>query len=477
MTIKKAALINASAKYSTIIINIIVISILSRILTPEIFGIVAIINVFTTLFVLLSDFGLGTGIIQRQDLSKRDINVIFGFSIYVGIFLSIIFIVLSFFIVNFYDNTVYYTICLLLSISVFFNTVNTTPNALLMKEQKFTVVAKRVFLVNLFSAFISITIAFTFRNFYALIFQSIATSVAAFIWNISSVKIKPIMKIDLSTIDKIKGYSGFHFAYNIINYFSRNLDNFLIGKYIGQVELGYYNQAYTLMMYPLNNLTNVITPILHPILTKYQDNKQYIYDKYVQIVKILFYLSIIIASVSFYSTKDIILFVFGDQWESSIIPFKYLAVSLIFQMTVSSAGSIYLSLGKTRLMFISGLVYTSIIIILLLIGISYKNIQIVSLLISLGLIMKFFIDYYFLVKHGFQKSYLSFLKIFVKGFIILLLIILLFIIVKPISGYSHFINLVANSVIVCCVFIFGTIITGEYKFILNLIHIKKEEKI
>ena len=94
MTIKKAALINALAKYSTVIINVIVISILSRILTPEIFGIVAIINVFTTLFVLLSDFGLGTGVIQRQGLSTRDLSIIFGLTIYFISIISTIFITL-----------------------------------------------------------------------------------------------------------------------------------------------------------------------------------------------------------------------------------------------------------------------------------------------------------------------------------------------------------------------------------------------
>lgn len=86
---------------------------------------------------------------------------------------------------------------------------------------------------------------------------------------------------------KIARYSGFQFAFNIINYFSRNLDNILIGKFMGNQNLGIYSQSYQLMMYPVANLTHVITPVLHPVLARFVDQPKIIFEEYLKVVNIL----------------------------------------------------------------------------------------------------------------------------------------------------------------------------------------------
>ena len=95
-SIKRAAYINAAARYSTLFLGMLFNAVLARILTPEDFGIVAITVVFTTFFSLLSDMGLGAGIIQNKDLSEDDVASIFAFSLRLGIVLSVLFAVFSF---------------------------------------------------------------------------------------------------------------------------------------------------------------------------------------------------------------------------------------------------------------------------------------------------------------------------------------------------------------------------------------------
>jgi len=82
-SIKRAALINASGKYSTILLQLFVNAILSRILTPDDYGIVAVITVFSTLFISLSDMGFGAAIIQQKDLTKEEIDGIFTITIFI----------------------------------------------------------------------------------------------------------------------------------------------------------------------------------------------------------------------------------------------------------------------------------------------------------------------------------------------------------------------------------------------------------
>lgn len=71
---------------------------------------------------------------------------------------------------------------------------------------------------------------------------------------------------------KIWNYSMYQFLFSIVNYFTRNLDKLLIGKYMGLTPLGYYEKSYRLMMLPLQNITYIITPVMHPILSDYQND-------------------------------------------------------------------------------------------------------------------------------------------------------------------------------------------------------------
>ena len=78
LSLKKAAIINAAAKYSNVVFQLIATAILARILSPEDYGIVAVVMVFSTFFKLFADMGFSAGVIQNKDLTDDDINNIFS---------------------------------------------------------------------------------------------------------------------------------------------------------------------------------------------------------------------------------------------------------------------------------------------------------------------------------------------------------------------------------------------------------------
>ncbi len=94
----------ALAKYSGIFISIIIGAILARLLTPDEFGIVALVTVFVSFFNLLSDFGIGPAVIQNQSLTDEDIQSIFSFYILIVIILAVIFFLIAPFIAKFYNK-------------------------------------------------------------------------------------------------------------------------------------------------------------------------------------------------------------------------------------------------------------------------------------------------------------------------------------------------------------------------------------
>ena len=176
MNLKKAAIINAIGKYSVIIMQLVVTAILSRILSAEDYGVIAVVTVFSTFFSTLSNMGFGTAIIQKKELNQTDIDNIYSFTVYLSIVLTFIFAMFSFVIAWFYKDGLYIPVTMLLSISLFFNAMNMVPSGILNREKRFIVIAVRTIIVYFCAGIIAIIFAELGFRYYALIFQNILSA-------------------------------------------------------------------------------------------------------------------------------------------------------------------------------------------------------------------------------------------------------------------------------------------------------------
>lgn len=417
ISIKKAAFISAASKYSAIFLNLVFTAILARILSPEDYGIVAVTAVFTTFFSLFADMGIGAGIIQNKELSRNDVDGIFTFSVKTALVLSFIFALFSYPLSLFYRNPAYVPIGLLLSASLFFNTLNIVPNALLLKEKRFLSIGLRTVFICVLSGIAGIVLALYGMKYYALVWQALFNAFFIFLWNFISTRPRVVRTPGASGIGKIKGYSSFVFGFNIINYFARNSDNLTISRFLGTASLGYYDKAYKLMCYPVQNLTHVITPVLHPILSEHQNDKTYIYERYMRIVKILSLLGAFITAFCFFAGDEIILLLFGKKWAASVPCFKFMSVSIWAQMITSSSGSIFQSLGDTKRMFIVGLANSVLTVCSIVLGIMKSDINAVARNVGIVYNLHFFTTYITLIHFSFGMSFRMFLASFVPDFV------------------------------------------------------------
>lgn len=469
ISIKKATMINAIAKYTQVIANIIFGAILARILIPDDYGIVAIITVFTTFFNILADMGLGSAVIQNKTLTDKDVSSIFTFSIYLALILAIIFSILAFPISVIYNNKVYMPLCWILSISIVFNTLNMIPNALLLKNKKFKVVAIRTIITTLTTSLITVVLALFGFKYYALVFQSVLSSFITFIWNFKSVELKWSFHIQRESLEKVKDFSMFQFAFSFVNYFARNLDNLLIGTFMGSTALAYYDKGYKLMQYPINNLTNVITPVLHPVLSEYQNDFAYIYKQYMKIVRILSLMGVFVSICCYALSREIILVVYGNQWVNAIPCFRWLSLSVWVQMLMSSTGAIYQSTGKTRMLFRSGFVTAIVTVCCIVIGLISKDVTSIAFMILIAFSINFIITYFLLIKKCFEYSLVDFFKSFKYDFIIAIILMITFYLLNHfIIVSSDFISLMVKGLIGGTVYLISLGISGQYKYFIKL---------
>lgn len=346
---------SAIEKYSSLALNIIISMVLARILTPQEYGVVSIATVLIAFLSMFATMGIGPAIIQRKDLNQIDLDNIFTFSLIVGAILSSVLFLLSDIIANYYNEEALSNICKILSFSLFFSAANMVPNALMAKNQRFKEIAKRTLLLLCISGPVSIIMALYGLGVYSLLVSPIVTSVGVFYFNQRFYPCKISRKFSITPVKSIFGYSAFQFLFELINYFSRNLDKLIIGKYISVTSLGYYDKSYRLMLLPLNNITSVIGPVIQPVMSNIQNEKNEIAQKYSKIISIIAIFSFPLGIYLYFTAYELVFFFYGNQWDAAIPSFKILALSIPLQVILCTSGSIYQAANATKPLFFVGL--------------------------------------------------------------------------------------------------------------------------
>lgn len=393
------------SKYSTIIIALIVTAVLSRILTPSDFGVVAIATVFIAFFNLLSDFGIAPAIVQFKDLTKGDICNIFGWSFWLAVSLSIIFYFCSPFIASFYENPLLETICQLLSLQIFFATLNIVPNALLLKNKKFNVIAIRTLSIQVTCGIISVVGALKGLGVYALLINPVIGTFINLVVNVVYMKLTINIIPEVAPLKRIFSFSFFQFLFNFINYIGNNLDKMIIGKTISISGLGYYEKAYRLGHLPAQTINGVIGPVLHPYLSDYQAQPDKLLNVYDKMNRVLLALSFPISAFCLLCSRELILLVFGTQWVESIVYFAIVSVTITTNLASSPTGAILQASNKTNLLFYLGTINVAVAISCLSVGaFVFGTIKAICLMGIASSIICFIISYFVIYGVCFKKS-------------------------------------------------------------------------
>lgn len=405
-----AASIIAVGKYANLIFGIIANIVLARLLNADEYGIVAILTVFVNFFQMFTDMGFGAAVIQNKDLDDQDVNNIFSLTVYLGVVLMLVFMGVSNLITLIYNNSVLNILGKLISFALLFNTWNMIPNALLLKEKRFKLVGIRTMVASGVSYGVAIVLAFLGASYYSLVFQSICIALFTFVWNYVTVKPKFGLRPKKDSIEKVFGFSMSSFGYDILNYFSRNLDNLLAGRIMGTTALGYYNKAYQLTTYPNTYFTSIISSVLHPILSDFQNQLDIIYKKYMEILKLLMAASIYVSAVFFLCSEEIVIILYGRTWEETIPCFRILSFSIFLQMVTSSITNVFRSMNRMDLRLKSGMFYVPVQVVMIVLGTLSQDITILAAFVTISFAFRYLFEFYYLIKVGFGKKMSEFFR-------------------------------------------------------------------
>jgi len=365
----KSGTVTLIAQSIKLILQIGAITILARLLTPRDFGLIAMVSAIFAFAQIFGDMGLSAATVQRAEISHAQVSTLFWINVMIGVGLMIASAAISPLLSWFYKEPRVTWIALALSISFLFSGLGIQHRALLTRQMLFG----RLAFIEIFSYALGIIIAITLysHGYWSLVAMSIVTSVSNVFVTWLLCPWRPGPPVKNSDVRPMLTFGGHLTGMGLINYFARNLDNVLIGRFLGPVQLGFYSRAYNLFMMPMTQITYPIANVAMPVLSKLQNDGERFKKYYLSAISIIAFITMPLGVFLFIMADEIVLTFLGKQWVESITIFRYLSISLLFQPIFSSGNWLYVATGRTDLLLKFGSLGTVFIVVSFLIGLPF----------------------------------------------------------------------------------------------------------
>jgi len=360
----KNTLTLAGYNYSVQLIEFLSTYVLSRLLVPEEYGFVALITIFTGFVAIFVDAGLSYAII-RADYGRRYFKAISNFSLLLGTGLFLVVVALAYPITLFYDNKALLIPTIVLGSNFIIQAIAVVPSAILKKKLEFNKIGQVRFVSAVLRIGLTILLAYLGFSYWALIIPAI---VQAFLNNIlygymSKFRFRffPWIYTRLAyrtTRSLMANITGFR----LINYWARNADNLIIGKFYGAADLGIYNRAYKLLYMALNSTTSLFGQVLFPSLKELKSKGGDVKGEFASMLGIISIISFPIGAFMILFAEPFVRFMWGEDWIRVADLLPYFGILLMLQTLLSTVGNIYILFDKEKILFqIGGL--TAVIMI------------------------------------------------------------------------------------------------------------------
>ncbi len=353
------------------VINISSTAIMARLLSPEDYGLVAMVTAITGFVTIFKDLGLSSAIIQKEQIDNKQVSSIFWINVGISLLIALLVALLAPFLVYLYDESRLLNITLAFSSSILIAGFSLQHNALMKRQMKF----KELSVIQIGSTAMSllggIILAYYGFGYWAIVISTILNPVLSTVALWAVCDWRPGLIFKAKEINSFLKFGAGIAGFDLINYFSRNLDNVLIGKYVGSGPLGLYTKAYQLLMLPITQLRDPLNAVALPALSTLQSETEKFRGFYKRYVFTLSFFSMPMVTYLAIYSEELVLIVLGEQWIEAAFIFKLLAISSFIQPVASTRGIVLISSGRTKKYFIWGLVNALFVVSGFIVGVQW----------------------------------------------------------------------------------------------------------
>lgn len=327
--------------------RLVVAVILARMLTPDEYGLAAMALVLASLVIVFSDVALGAALVQRTRLSEADRSTAFWTSVAVGVACTLLGVGLSGVFARFYGDEAVQPLFAVLSLSFVITSLATTHEALLVREMNFRSLELRMMIGTAVGAATGIVLAARGFGAWAIIGQQLAITTVStlLLWLVSPWR--PSLSFSRSSLRSLGGFSGNVFVHRLLYYLHRNVDNLLIGRYLGPAALGLYGFSYNIMLVPFSRIAGPLTEVLFPAFSRMKHDRERMTSIWVRAVRLIASFSVPALLGLVVVAPDFVSVVLGPKWHGATILIQVLAGVGLLQSLQTLNPNILQALDRT----------------------------------------------------------------------------------------------------------------------------------
>lgn len=346
-SVSRGALVTGGAQGIRLACQFASVIVLSRLLAPEDFGIVAMTGPVLAFIGLFQNLGLMQATVQKKSITHGEVNALFWINVAVSVLLAGVLVLIAPLAARFYGEPAVGVLIVAMSVLTIVHAAAGQHHAILNRRMQFgrTAVVNSVATVGGLVA--AIAWALVDPSYWALYAGTMTTALTGtvLIWAVSGWRpgAPGLVPGTGSLVRFGVGLTGYDFA----NYFSRNVDNILIGRYRGEQELGLYDRAHKLLLFPLQQITGPLGAVMIPALSRMTDQPHRYRYAYLRVAPLILLATLPGVAFAIALADVLVPFALGEQWAGSAVIFQALGFAGLVQSLNNPAGWLFISQGRS----------------------------------------------------------------------------------------------------------------------------------
>jgi len=346
--------------------------ILARILTPEDYGLVAMLAIFFAFSQAFIDSGLTGALIQKKDYSQEDCNTVFYFNIIVSLLFYFILFFSAPLIALLFHNDLLILITRIYSLNLIINAVVGVQRILIMKRLMFKQLAFITAISSLVSGAIAIAMAYSGFSYWALVAQILISSILSGVLIYFKIRWTPTFSFSKESIRFLFSFGLPVLSTSLINAVYNNIYSLVIGKKYRAEDLGYFNRAYSFGSFVPLNVGNFVARALFPIQSMIQHDYERVKSSFLSTIHILAFFIIPINIFVLVNAEDIILVLLTEKWIVMKPFLQLLCIASVWYPILNMQNTTIKVFGNTKVLFWSELLKKILGISVIFITVNYN---------------------------------------------------------------------------------------------------------
>lgn len=352
--------------------------VLARLLNPDDFGLIAMVMAITGFIEMFKDMGLSMATVQKAEINHSQVSNLFWINIVVSFACALILAMSAPIISWFYSEPRLTWVTIALAATFILSGLTVQHFALLRRQMLFKAVATIQIGAMGFSIIVGIVLAWYGAEYWSLVGMTVAMQLGYVILSWGFCKWRPGLPVRKANILSMVKLGGHLTGFNIINYFARNFDNILLGRFWGASVLGLYSKAYGLMMLPINQIRRPLDNVAIPALSHIQNDPIRYKRYYTKLIAMLAFITMPLMVFLFLYAEKVILILLGSKWLEATDIFRILCVIAFIQPVATTWGLVLVSLGQSKRYLIWGIINSLFIVTSFIIGVKWGAIGIAT---------------------------------------------------------------------------------------------------